>query len=122
VLLCPFSPFLLDHLDHLDRSEELENMVDVDMKPAAADATATAASTEPKKEPITPKELVLLLLRHNLHLIVRSVIHLEPRFAARAVRTVSSTRKLCHLHPDVMARLVEEGTEKGESKRTSCWR
>lgn len=83
------------------------------MKPAAPDA-ANSTSTEPKKEPITPKELVLILLRHNLHLIVRSVIHLEPRFAARAIRTVSSTRKLCHLHPDVLARVVEEGTEKGE--------
>lgn len=93
------------------------NMVDVDMKAAVPDAAATATSTSPKKEPITPKELVLLLLRHNLHLIVRSVIHLEPRFAARAVRTVSSTRKLCHLHPDVLARVVEEGTEKGEAGR-----
>jgi 26S proteasome regulatory subunit N3 len=89
-------------------------MVDVDMKPAAAAADITTTSTAPKKDPITPKELVLVLLRHNLQLIVRSVIHLEPRFAARAVRTVSSTRKLCHLHPDVLARVVEEGTEKGE--------
>lgn len=88
-------------------------MVDVDMKPAAAAADTTTTSSGPKKDPITPKELVLVLLRHNLQLIVRSVIHLEPRFAARAVRTVSSTRKLCHLHPDVLARVVEEGTEKG---------
>lgn len=89
-------------------------MVDVDMKPAAEVADTTTASTGLKKDPITPKELVLTLLRHNLNLIVRSVIHLEPRFAARAIRTVSSTRKLCHLHPDVLARVVEEGTEKGE--------
>ncbi|PWN32253.1 uncharacterized protein FA14DRAFT_150569 [Meira miltonrushii] len=62
--------------------------------------------------PRSPKDLSLSLLRHNLALIVRSVVHLEPRFAARAIRTITSTRKLCILHPDVLARLVEEGTLK----------
>lgn len=62
--------------------------------------------------PRSPKDLSLSLLRHNLALIVRSVIHLEPRFAARAIRTITSTRKLCVLHPDVLARLVDEGTLK----------
>lgn len=62
--------------------------------------------------PRSPKDLSLSLLRHNLALVVRSVVHLEPRFAARAIRTITSTRKLCILHPDVLARLVEEGTLK----------
>lgn len=84
-------------------------MPDVEMIAAAA-----APAAEPSAEPVSPKELVLSLLRHNLHLIVKSVAHLEPRFAARVLRTVSSTRKLCLLHPDVLARVVEEGTAKGE--------
>lgn len=88
-------------------------MPDVDMKIVAPAATTTTA-TEEKAESLPPKELVLILLRHNLHLIVRTVIHLEPRFAARALRTTASTRKLCLLHPDVLARIVEEGTEKGK--------
>lgn len=89
-------------------------MPDVDMKPAKATDVSAATTTEEKAEFLPPKELVLILLRHNLHLIVRTVVHLEPRFAARALRTTSSTRKLCLLHPDVLARVIEEGTEKGE--------
>ena len=80
-------------------------MPDVDM--------IAAAPAEPQKESPPPKELVLAVLRHNLHLIVKSVTHLEPRFAARVLRTVTSTRKLCLLHPDVLARVVEEATAKG---------
>lgn len=81
-------------------------------KDAAQDgdaAKAAAAATPPP----SPKDLTLHLLRHNLALVVRSVAHLEPRFAARAMRTISSTRKLCLLHPDVLATTVEEGTAKG---------
>lgn len=88
-------------------------MPDVDMAPAGPLAASSVAAT-PVHESLPPKELVLVLLRHNLHLIVRSVAHLEPRFAARALRTVSSTRKLGLLHPDVLARVVEEGTAEGE--------
>jgi 26S proteasome regulatory subunit N3 len=89
-------------------------MPDVDMTAAAPATTAGGENAGFSEVPLSPKALVLALLRHNLQLIVRSVAHLEPRFAARALRTATSTRKLCILHPDVLARLVEEGTAKGE--------
>ncbi|MCO5583291.1 hypothetical protein L7F22_037201 [Adiantum nelumboides] len=81
---------------------------------------APNGASEAKKvqEPPAPKDIFLTLLRHNLLLIVRSVAHLEPRFAARALRSLASSRKLCSLHPDVLARAIEEGTAKDSEVRS----
>lgn len=89
-------------------------MPDVSM----AAQTNDAATQPPKKPTLSPRELTLSLLRHNLALIVRSVIHMEPRFAARAMRTITTTRKLCLLHPDVLTSIVEEGTIKDSAVRS----
>lgn len=98
-------------------------MPDADMTSSAKikekeNAIENGVKTVKSITPRSPKDLTLSLLRHNLALIVRSVIHLEPRFAARAIRTITSTRKLCILHPDVLARLVEEGTLKDSPVRS----
>jgi 26S proteasome regulatory subunit N3 len=99
-----------------------DRMPDANMTSAAKIKEKEAAienGVKPTKPitPRSPKDLSLSLLRHNLALIVRSVVQLEPRFAARAIRTITSTRKLCLLHPDVLARLVEEGTIKESTIR-----
>lgn len=83
------------------------------MKPAA---NGTSSSTE-KKDPSSSSpppppipEVLLTLLRHNLALVQRSVLHLEARFAIRALRNLPTTRKRIVEHPDVLARVIQDAT------------
>lgn len=89
---------------------------DVEMKQAPAPASDAKASSSSTSTPPVP-ELLLTLLRHNLALIHRSVLHLEARFSARALRSLSTTRRRVAEHPDVLARVIEEATEQDSAVR-----
>lgn len=67
-------------------------------------------------------ELLLALLRHNLALIHRSVVHLEARFSARALRSLPTTRRRISEHPHVLARVIEEATEQDSLVRQELLR
>ncbi|CAO1612779.1 unnamed protein product [Sympodiomycopsis kandeliae] len=80
-------------------------MPDVEMKPASKPSGSDAAAAPP---PPPIPELLLTLLRHNLALVHRSVLHLEARFAIRALRNLPTARKRISQHPDVLARIITE--------------
>ncbi|CAO1617847.1 unnamed protein product [Parajaminaea phylloscopi] len=88
---------------------------DVAMKPVAQTDKAQAANDA--KAPVPVPELLLALLRHNLALVHRSVVHLEARFSARALRSLPTTRRRIAEHPDVLARVIEEATEQDSPVR-----
>lgn len=92
-------------------------MADIDMKPADSGAATAAKEATSTATPPVP-ELLLALLRHNLALIHRSVVHLEARFAIRALRNLPTARKRIAEHPEVLARIVEEATEASSPVRS----
>ncbi|CEH16824.1 26S proteasome regulatory complex, subunit RPN3/PSMD3 [Ceraceosorus bombacis] len=87
-----------------------------DSKPSGnATESRSTASLIPT---LSSEEQFLHLLRHNLTLITRGVTHLEPRFTARALRSLTSTRRKAAAHPDVLATIIEEG-DADESSRAA---
>ncbi|PWN98784.1 hypothetical protein FA09DRAFT_329279 [Tilletiopsis washingtonensis] len=78
------------------------------MPPAAPTPAAPAAAAAPAAPASPPEEVLLALLRHNLALVARSVAHLEPRFTARALRALTTTRRRVTAHPAVLATAVQE--------------
>lgn len=50
----------------------------------------------------------LALLRHNLALLQRSVLHVEQRYAARVLRSLPYVRRQVHEKADVLALVIED--------------
>jgi 26S proteasome regulatory subunit N3 len=84
------------------------------MPSAAPTPAAPAAAAAPAAPASPPEEVLLALLRHNLALVARSVAHLEPRFTARALRALTTTRRRVTAHPAVLATAVQESIAAGE--------
>lgn len=92
-------------------------MPDVDMKPAQSTATSAPASKTVTRAPPSTEELLLALLRHNLALVQRSVLHVEARFSVRALRNLPTARRRIAEFPAVLARVIEEATESDSATR-----
>lgn len=102
--------FLSLHTPHT-----LTNMPSADTKDAKKDA-APAPTATPAAPPASPQDALLALLRHNLALVQRSVSHLEPRFTARALRTLTTVRRRVVEHPDVLALALVEALGAEDAK------
>lgn len=93
-------------------------MPDAEMKSAQAEiaeTTKSKAKSEPSPPPIP--EILLALLRHNLALVHRSVVHLEARFSIRALRNLPTARRRISEYPDVLARIISEATPQDSQTR-----
>ncbi|PWN49913.1 hypothetical protein IE53DRAFT_387833 [Violaceomyces palustris] len=78
---------------------------------------SVAAKPVTPKPPPNPKEQLLSLLRHNLLLIERSVSHIEQRFTARVLRTLTYTRKNILQHPEVLALVIHEAITSQDAQK-----
>jgi len=64
-----------------------------------------------------PKMQYLALLRHNLALLQRSVLHVEQRYAARVLRSLPYVRRQLLEKADVLALVIDESLKEAG---TSC--
>lgn len=78
--------------------------------------TPAAPLAEDKKEetkPVHPQAQTLAAIKHNFALLDRAVSHIEPRFTARVLRTLTGVRRRVNQHPDILRKAIEEGLVKG---------